>query len=178
MADMLSSAIKYWQMIYFLHSHSNFGLTSFIPILAFIVSVTALYFSVRFSRRNIQLSIQQAILKTVSEKARDCNQLWESEPANEMQNPNSPHFKIMSELIITTEIIDRAFDLFGKNNSAIMKFKEDYYYLFWKQLRTDLRGWVRRTPQIAEQLQPQNIYYSQQVVDLHNRVQAHFEQVL
>ncbi|MBL7742087.1 MAG: hypothetical protein JNN00_01310 [Chitinophagaceae bacterium] len=163
-------------MTYLLHSNSNFSLTSIIPILAFIISTAALYFSVTFARRNIRLSLQQSIFKTVSEKAKDCNQLWESEPANEMQNPNSPHFKVMSELIITTEIIERAFDLFSKNNSTIMKFKDDYYYLFWKQLRTDLRGWVRRTPQIAEQLQ--NVYYSQQVTSLHNKVQAHFEPVL
>jgi hypothetical protein len=163
-------------MIHLLHSQSNFGLTSFVPILAFILSIVALYFSITFSRKNIQLSIQQVIFKTVSEKAKDCNTLWENEPANEMQNPNSPHFKVMSELIITTEIIDKSFDLFGKNSNRIKVFKDDYYYLFWKQLRTDLRGWIRRTPQIAEGLN--NVYYSQQVADLHARVQNHFEAIL
>lgn len=165
-------------MIILLYCNSSFGLTTFVPILAFIVSALALYFSITFSRRNIQLSIQQAIFKTVSEKAKDCNILWENEPALEMQNPNSPHFKVMSELIITTEIIERSFDLFSKNSRTIKIFKEDYYYIFWKQLRTVLRGWVRRTPQISEQLQPPNVHYAQQVADLHNKVQAHFEPIL
>lgn len=163
-------------MIHLLHSHSSFSLISFLPILAFILSIIALYFSINFSRKNIQLSIQQVIFKTVSEKTKDCNTLWENEPANEIQNLNSPHFKIMSELIITTEIIEKSLDLFGKNSSTIKIFRDDYYYLFWKQLRTDLRDWIRRTPQIAEGLN--NVYYSQQVEDLHAKFHKHFEPFL
>jgi len=160
-------------MIHILHSSSTFGLSSFVPILAFILSLVALYFSITFSKRNIQLSIQQVIFKTVSEKAKDCNMLWENEPVLEQQNENSPHFKIMSELILTIEILEKSLGLFGKNNSSIGLYKKDFYYLFWKQLRTDLRGWVRRTPQIA--IQVNDPIYSQQVTNLHNKFESHFE---
>lgn len=150
--------------------------SSVVPILAFIISLIALFSNRSFSKKNIQLSIQQAIFKTVSEKAKDCNTLWESEPPIEAQNENSAHYKIMSELIITKEIIEKSVDLFSKNDKSIIRYKEDYYYLFWKQLRTDLRGWIRRTPQIA--IEVNNQYYTQQVADLHAKFQKHFEPVL
>ena len=102
--------------------------------------------------------------------------LWENEQKNEIQNEDSPHFKIMSELIITIEIIEKSFSLFGQNDSSIDSNKNDYYYLFWKQLRTDLRGWIRRTPIIAKQ--QNNFYYSEQVADLHSKVEKYFERVL
>lgn len=162
--------------LYLLNCDSSFGLSSIMPILAFILSIIALFSARTFSRKNIRLSIQQAIFKTVSEKAKDCNTLWENEPENEKQNEDSPHFKIMSELIITTEIIEKSFSLFGQNDSSIDSNKNDYYYLFWKQLRTDLRGWIRRTPQIAQQ--QNNLYYSQQVADLHSKFEKYFERVL
>lgn len=151
-------------------------MTLVLSIVAIIVSITALYYNRLFAKKNIQLSIQQVIFKTVSEKARDCNSLWENEPEIEKNNPDSPHFKIMSELIITTEIIDKSFELFGRNDGTIDVYKGDYYYLFWKQLRTDLRGWVRRTPQIAEQ--QSNQYYSEQVSCLFSKVDAYFEKIL
>ncbi len=112
--------------LYLLSCSSSLGLSSILPILAFILSIIVLFSGRTFSRKNIRLSIQQAIFKTVSEKAKDCNTLWESEPENERLNENSPHFKIMSELIITTEIIEKSFSLFGQNDSSIDSNKNDY----------------------------------------------------
>jgi hypothetical protein len=146
-----------------------------IPILAFAVSIFALLSNRSNSKKNIQLAIQQVIFKTVAEKAKDCNNLWETEPENEKQNPNSPHFKVVSELIITTEVIEKSFELFGNNDESIEIYKSDYYWLCWKQLRTDLRGFVRKAPQIAIGLNPPNAIYTNQIADLHLKFQNHFE---
>ncbi len=161
-------------MIQILHCHTSPMLNSLLPIFAFLLSLIALYYSVTFSKRNIQLSIQQAIFKSISEKTKDCNNLWEKESQLEKQNENSPNFKVMSELIITIEIIEKSLDLFGKNSNSINKYRDDFYYLFWKQLRTDLRSWIRRTPQIATQY---GDIYTKQVIDLHSKVQKYFEPV-
>ncbi len=158
---------------YLINCTPNVWFQTIVPSLALILSLIALFSTRAFSRRNINLSIQQAIFKTVSEKAKDCNLLWENEPANEKQNENSPHFKVMSELIITTEVIEKSVSLFSQNDSSIGGSKDDYYFLFWKQLDTGLRGWIRRTPQIATQLN--NQYYSGQVTDLFSKVEKHFE---
>jgi hypothetical protein len=143
-----------------------------VSIFALFVSILSVVYSVIYSKKNIRFGIQESIFKTVSEKARNCNYLWDAEPRIEKENPNSPHFKIMSELIITKEIIEKSFELFGKNELPIKNNKDDYYYLFWKQLNTDLRGWISRTPEIAKGLK--NEYYTKQVVDLFEKVQKHF----
>ena len=163
-------------ILFELNCISDFNWSSVLPILAFTLSIVALFSSRTFSKKNIQLSIQQAIFKTVSDKAKECNVLWENEPESEKQKSNPTHFKIMSELIITTEIIEKSFVLFGKNDKSINTFKDDYYYLLWKQLRTDLRGWIRTTRDVAEK--ENNSYYSKQVADLHNKVEKYFEPIL
>ena len=152
----------------------EFDWSKITPIVAVAVSVTAILINRRSSHKNIRLSIQQAIFKTVSDKAKDCNTMWESEPANGI-NDDSPHFKVMSELIITQEIIERSFLLFAHNYKSIKKYKDDYYYLFWKQLRTDLRGWIKRTPNIAQRVN--DLYYSEQVATLQEKFVKHFEPV-
>ena len=82
----------------------TFDWSSVIPTSAFIVSIVALLTSHSNAKKNIRLSIQQAIFNTISEKARDCNSLWEDEA--ERNYINATHFKVISELIITTEIIE------------------------------------------------------------------------
>lgn len=82
----------------------------------------------------------QALFKTVAEKAIDCNELWDNTKNVEslFANPGpNPMYNVVSELIISVEIIEKSFDLFGK---GIKGRKNDFYYLFWKQLRTGLRG--------------------------------------
>ena len=113
-----------------------FDWSSVIPILAFIVSIVALVTNRSNAKKNIRLSIQQAIFKTVSEKAKDCNILWEAE--TDRNHENATHFKVMSELIITTEIIEKSIELFSKNDQSIILIKDEFYWLFWKQLRADL----------------------------------------
>jgi hypothetical protein len=145
-------------------------------MVAITVSIIALRINRRMARRNIRLSIQQAIFKIVSEKAKDCNALWEAETDRSYEN--ATHFKVMSELIITTEIIEKSIEIFSTNDKLITLIKDNFYWLFWKQLRTDLRGWVKHTPEIVKQMNPKNIYYSQQVTDLYLKFENHFEKVL
>ncbi len=82
----------------------------------------------------------------------------------------------LSELIISIEIIDKSLSLFQKNYKSIRReFESDYYYLFWKQLRTDLRDWVKTTPEIAKVQNDDN--YKLQVADLFKKFQRHFEKM-
>ena len=153
---------------------SHFEWTAVTPIVAIIISIVALGANTRNAQRNTRLSIQQVIFRTVIDKVKEINTMWENEPENEKQNENSPHFKIISELVILKEIIDESLILFGRNYKSMKKDNEDrFYYLFWKQLRTDLRGWFRRTPQIAESLN--NQFYSAQIHDLREKFEKHFE---
>lgn len=160
-------------LITFLCCNSFFNWSSIMPILAFILSIIALFSSRVISKKTIRLSIQQAIFKTISEKAKECNSLWECEPDNERKKENPTHYKIMSELIISIEILEKSFELFGENDKFLGKYKDYYYYLFWKQLRTDLRGWIRTTPTIAKI--DKNSYYSEQVETLISKFKKHFE---
>lgn len=91
----------------------------------------ALFVNRRIAQRNIRLSFQQEIFKVVSDKIKEINVLWESEPENEKQNSNSPHFKIISEIIISIEILERSFFLFEKNYKSIkQEFEGDFYFFF------------------------------------------------
>ena len=153
----------------------HFNWSALTPIVAIIVSIIALFINRAIAQRNTRLTIQQALFKTITDKVKDCNTLWETEPENE-RHPNSPHFKVMSELIISIEIIDKSLSLFQKNYKSIRReFESDYYYLFWKQLRTDLRDWVKTTPEIAKVQNDDN--YKLQVADLFKKFQRHFEKM-
>jgi hypothetical protein len=153
-----------------------------IAILAVIVSLIALYFSVIYFSRNIRSSIQQSIFKTVSEKAKDCNLVWISEPKPGEGENESPHYKVMTELVISREVIDKAFDIFGYNQHSIIKFKNDYYYLLYKQLDPRLRDWFKRTPEIADRLESEfgepQLYYKAQIADMFAAFKKHFEKIL
>lgn len=143
-------------------------------IVAVSVSSYAVIISRRYAQKNVRLNIQQAIFKTVSEKVKDCNTMWVNEPENE-RHDESPHFLIMSELTISKELIDKALELFGENYKGIKQYESDYYYLFWKQLRPELRGWFIRTPDIAKKFN--NEYYNDQIRDLFAKFKPHFEAV-
>ncbi|MFN3444559.1 MAG: hypothetical protein ACK44D_02385 [Bacteroidia bacterium] len=150
----------------------QFNWSALTPIVAIIISIIALLVNATLARRNIRLNIQQLVFKTVSEKAKECNFLWESETKNEM-NENAPHFKVISEIIITIETIEKSFELFEINYKSIKADEDYYYYLFWKQLRTDLRGWIRKTPEIADA--QENETYTKQVLGIHKKFNKHFE---
>lgn len=144
-----------------------------VPTLALIISIKALVSNINNAKKNIRLSITQAIFKSISEKAKDCNTLWEKE--SDKSYENATHYTVMSELIITKEIINKSLDLFSKNDEKIELLKDDFYWLLWKQLRTDLRGWIIRTPEIVKQMDPRDEIYSKQVSDLQEIFQKHFE---
>ena len=143
-------------------------------IVAILVSITAMRINRTMARRNIRLSIQQAIFKIVSEKAKDCNTIWENETIKSL-NDKFPHYKVVSELVISKEVIDKSFELFKKNYKLISEFQDDYYYLLWKQLRTDLRNFIIKAPESLEQIN--NAYFSEQISDLHLIFKKHFEPV-
>jgi hypothetical protein len=143
----------------------------FTAIISIIVAITALYRSSKYSEKNINLSIQQALFKMVQEKAKDCNTAWDNEPQNEM-NDTSPHFLITTEIIIAIEVFDKAFELFGKNYKSLKYEKKDYYYLYWKQLKPDVRGWAKeRTQEIAKRF---NDVYKQQINTIHSTFGEYF----
>lgn len=152
-----------------------FDWSAVMPIVAIVVSIFALFVNRKIAQKNICLSIQQAIFKTVSDKAKDCNTIWENEPENE-RNENSPHYKVVSEMIISKEVIAKSFYLFKKNYESIKDYENDYYYLLWKQLRSDLRDFIRKAPILAEKID--NQYFSQQIRDLHAIFKEHFETIL
>jgi hypothetical protein len=162
-----------------LQSSSSFDWSAVISgvtaMVAITVSIIALRINRTMARRNIRLSIQQAIFKIVSEKAKDCNVLWDNEPMRE-QNDSFPHYKVVSEIIISKEVIEKSFDLFEKNYKAITKLKDEYYYLLWKQLRTELRQFIKGAPSVANQIN--NNYFTEQINDLHRIFSKHFEKIL
>ncbi len=62
------------------------------------------------------MSIQLALLKLVLDKSFDCNIVWKNEPENE-RNDTSPNYLVMTELIITTEILNKSFDHYHRTIS-------------------------------------------------------------
>lgn len=153
-----------------------------ISLAALTLSTIIILISVETAKKNVRLSIQQALFKTVSDKAKDCNVVWTNEPKIKTGDNESPHYLVMTELVISLEVIDKAFELFSKNQNSITTFKKDYYYLLYKQLTPDLRGWLRRTPQIAERLKKEfkepNRYYDKQIKDVFSALEPHFDEIL
>lgn len=88
-----------------------------------------------------------------------------------------PYYASVSEVITSIEVIERSFILFKRNYKTVRKNEEDYYYLFWKQLRTDFRGFLRNSaPEIATRID--NKYYTDQVNDIHAKFRNYFEPIL
>lgn len=145
---------------YILQCNNNFPWSIITSLCAILISVIALLINRKMAQNNLRLSIQQLIFKTISEKVKDCNLIWEQE--SKIDNPNH---KLISEIIISREIIDKSFDLFEKNYKSIRKIQTEFYKLFWTQLRTDLRVYIiDGTPKIAE-MQNSDIY-KQQINDI------------
>jgi hypothetical protein len=156
----------------FLQDNFAIILSSATSIVVICISFSALRLNRTMARRNIRLAIQQAIFKIVSEKARDCNVIWEDEIKPD-SGQSIARYKLVSELTISREVIDKSFELFKKNYKAIENARSDYYYLLWKQLRTDLREFVRNVPSLTNQVNDKN--YLEQINDLHRVFGEHFE---
>jgi hypothetical protein len=143
-----------------------------IAIAALLISCFAYFNSLTAAKRNVRLSIQQALFKTVSDKAKDCNSVWGNEPANE-RNDTSPHYLVMTELIISKEVIDRAFKLFALNQPSIKRMKDDYFYLLYKQLTPDVRGYLQRSKKLVDL--HNNEYFTDQVREVLSVLERYFE---
>jgi hypothetical protein len=143
-----------------------------ISTLAIAISIIALIINVKFSTKNIRLSIQQTIFNTTSSKSKDCNNIWMLE---KKELSDAPYYETVTEIIISIEIINKSFDLFGKNYKSISKFKDDYFYIFWKQLKTDFRIWVmNNSKNTANKLS--NEVYSNQINSIHSTFKKFFEE--
>lgn len=142
------------------------------PIVAIMISIAALLVNRWIALKNRNLSILQSIFKITMEKANECNVIWDGESTKDA-NPNSPHFKVMSELTISREVIEKSISLFARDSGYVKNQTDDFFFIFWKQLRPDLRDWVRRAPRVAEELK--NEYYAEQVLDFQKKFEKHFE---
>jgi hypothetical protein len=151
-------------------------LLDYAPYGVLVISIFALYFSVRFSRKNVRLSIQQSLSKIVLDKTFDCNKVWNNEPESE-KNESSPHYLVVSELIITIEIVNKSIDIFKKNYKSIIDDKEDYYYIFWKQLTPDIRGWTKRKCEELADIDNQSfeVIYTDQIKTISRTFKKFFE---
>jgi hypothetical protein len=150
-----------------------------LPVLAIIVSIISIWLSTRFSRKSLRLAIQQMILKTVGERVSACNTIWREdiEALTAVGVIPHPHFAVISEIIISMEVIEGSFKIFQKNYKSVRENEKDYYFLFWKQMRTDLRGFIKdEAPRIATRIN--NQYYTQQINDILSAFDKAFEPVL
>lgn len=151
--------------------------TSITALVSIFVSIVALKKSSEYSRRNINTSIQQSVFKMVQEKAKECNKAWDNEPEHEM-NDKSPHFLIATEIIVAIDLIEKAFDLFSKNDSSLQDNKSIYFYLYWKQLKPDIRGWImNRTMIISKEMEKMfnDDTFTRQVITMHKTFGEYFE---
>jgi hypothetical protein len=154
------------------NSFSSLDWKTITSILAIAISIITIFITRHYNQKTTRLAIQQRIFITVLEKAKDCNKVWENEPADEM-NDTSPHFKVITEMVISSEIIDTSLTLFSKNYKSVIDDKPFYYYIFWKQLNVDLRGFFReRTPDIAKKVNSQD--YDKQLYRLRKLFESHF----
>src|ERR1700761_194489 len=108
-----------------------------IALLALGVSWYSVAKNIEFSRKTVQVyrstlrvSMQQAIFKVVSNKAKDVNKIWEQLPP-ERQIKSDPHCDLMSEIVITKEILEEAFNLFKLHDDDVINEKGHFYYLFY-----------------------------------------------
>ena len=49
----------------------------------------------------------------------------------------------ITEILVSIEVLDKTFDLYGKTDRDIIQSKNDVEFVFWKQLNTDLRKWIK-----------------------------------
>lgn len=137
-----------------------------VSLFAALTSVAALVISYTYSRKNVRLSIFQSVIRSISEKAKDCNGLWELD-----SKPGLPNHKLVSELVISRELIDKSLILFHGNEKRARQDKDEFYYLFAKQLRTDIRNFVMNA---AEKHKEQGEIYCQQIEGIKEAFSKHF----
>ncbi len=104
---------------------------------ALFIAYFSLKYTLRNAHKNIRLSIQQAVIKTAIEKAKACNAAWDKSKkffddleANGVQLEQKEHYAVISELVISKEIILKSFTVYSKQDIDIIEEKEDYAYIF------------------------------------------------
>lgn len=107
------------------------------------------------------------------EKAKDCNAAWDKEPQFEKDSKNSPHFLIATELIIAIDVIEKAINLFGKNDLSVAPERVEYLGLYWKQLSPNVRGWVINVTPVIQN--DHNKVFTDQISRIHDCFSAFFE---
>ena len=84
-----------------------------------------------------------------------------------------PNFSTISELVITIEVMERSFSLFELRKKASILNKEDFYYIIWKQLNTELRGFIVNSKALGEY--SKNQIYRSQVEGVFDKFSMHYE---
>lgn len=152
----------------------SFTLQDFNNLLTPLLALGAIVFTVIYSRKNIWLSGQLHLINLVSGKAKDCNLVWANEP--KPYTPEDYHILVISEMIISIEVIDRSVKVLSRGNENVSDSKEDIYYIFWKQLHVDVRGWASKTRDfVIRKNIPSTDPYAIQVETIHKYFEKYFE---
>lgn len=142
-----------------------------IPILAIFISIFSLLINRYLAKRSLELSIKQSTYESIVERVRICNSVWHSERSNNVLNIQ----KSVTEIIISIEIIEGTCKLYERQYPTNRKENEsNYYYLFYKQLSTDLRLKMMTFPYISKDCD--NIDYSNQLKTISDKFKFYFEQ--
>lgn len=141
-----------------------------LSLIAICISVYALYTSNKLQKQNLSLSIRQKLFDVANERAAACNKVWSSEVKTKEPMPN---FSTISELVITIEVMERSFSLFELRKKASILNKEDFYYIIWKQLNTELRGFIVNSKALGEY--SKNQIYRLQVEGVFDKFSMHYE---
>jgi hypothetical protein len=149
---------------------------------ALIVAGLSLKYTLKNARKNIRLSIQQAVIKTAIEKAKDCNVAWDKSKkffddleAKGTKFEKKEHYDVISELVISKEIILKSFTVFSKQDRDVIEEKEDYAYIFWKQLNTALRGFFTSDAIKIALAYKHSTTYGDQLLGVNDFVKKHNE---
>lgn len=110
------------------------------------------------AQATLKLSIQQTLLTLAINKAKDCNDVFDKlenlyrlidvqygviYQTDEKVYTRRKHLyeDLISEMVISKELISNAFKLYGTTENYFTEAeKAKYKYAFWKQLKTDVRG--------------------------------------
>lgn len=141
-----------------------------LSLIAICISAYALYTSNKLQKQNLSLNIRQKLFDVANERAAACNKVWSTEVKTKEVMPN---FSTISELVITIEVMERSFGLFELRKKASILNKEDFYYVIWKQLNTELRGFVVNSKTLTEY--SKNQIYRSQVEGIFDKFSMHYE---
>lgn len=84
-----------------------------------------------------------------------------------------PNFNTVSELVITIEVMERSFSLFQLHKKRKILNSEDFYYIIWKQLNTELRDFVTKSKTLSDYLN--NQIYKSQIDGICSKFSDYFE---